>query len=119
MSLPAWILPFKEPHTAIKLIKGTYYKYAATYLYDPCRKRTIPKSGVLPGKIIEQNGFVPSPKNALRLSSLSLPRVDIKIFGLYALFDMLLTDEIPSLKAVFGQERAEALLTFAMFRWAY
>jgi hypothetical protein len=94
------------------------YKYAVTYLYDPCRKRTIPKSGVLLGKITEQNGFVPSPKNALRLSSRSLPRADIKIFGLYALFDMLLTDEIPSLKAVFGQKRAEALLAFAMFRWA-
>jgi hypothetical protein len=119
MSLPAWILPFKEPHTTIKLIKGIYYKYAVTYHYDPTRKRTIPKSGPLLGKITEQNGFVPSPKNTLRQLPLARPHVDIKTFGLYALFDMLLKDEIPSLKTVFGQERAEALLTFAMFRWAY
>jgi hypothetical protein len=91
------------------------------FLSGNCSETSVsdPKSGVLPGKITFQNGFVPSPKNTLRQTSLSLPRVDIKIFGLYALFDMLLTDEIPSLKAVFGQERAEALLTFAMFRWAY
>jgi hypothetical protein len=119
MSLPAWILPFKEPHTTIKLIKGTYYKYAVTYHYDPTRKRTIPQSGVLLGKITEQNGFVPSPKNTLRLTPPSRPPVDIKTFGLYALFNTLLKDEIPSLKEVFGPEKAEALLTFAMFRWAY
>jgi hypothetical protein len=119
MSFPVWILPFKEPHTTIKLIKGIYYKYTVTYRYDPGRKRTIPQSGVLLGKITEQNGFVPSPKNTLRQIPLALPHVDIKTFGLYALFDNLLKDEIPSLKAVFGPERAEALLAFAMFRWAY
>jgi hypothetical protein len=119
MSLPAWIQPFKEPHTTIKLIKGTYYKYAVTYRYDPTRKRTIPKSGALLGKITEPNGFVPSPKNTLRQLPLARPRIDIKTFGLYALFDTLLADEIPSLTAAFGPERAQALLTFAMFRWAY
>jgi hypothetical protein len=38
-----------------------------------------------------------------------VPRVDIKTFGVYALFENLLQDEIPSLTEVFGQERAEAL----------
>jgi hypothetical protein len=115
MAFPPWILPFKEPRTTIKLIKGTYYKYVVTYHYDPSRKRTMPKSGPLLGKITEQDGFIPSSKNTLR----QIPRVDIKTFGLYALFEQLLKDEIPSLMAVFGQERAEALLTFAMMRWAY
>jgi hypothetical protein len=119
MGLPPWIIPFKEPHTTIKLIKGTYYKYAVTYHYDSGRKRTIPKTGALLGKITEQGGFVPSPKNTLRQLPLTRPPVDIKTFGLYALFDNLLADEIPSLKAVFGAERAQALLAFAMFRWAY
>jgi hypothetical protein len=112
-------LPFKKPHTAIKHIKDIYYQYAVTYHYDPDRKHTIPKSGVLLGKITEHDGFVPSPKNTLRQTPLALPRVDIKTFGLYALFEHLLKDEIPSLEAVFGPERAHALLTFAMMRWAY
>jgi hypothetical protein len=95
------------------------YQYAVTYRYDPDRKRTMPKSGVLPGKITEHDGFVPSPKNTPRQALLTLPQVDIKTFGLYALFENLLMDEIPSLKAVFNPERAHALLTFAMMRWAY
>jgi hypothetical protein len=60
MSLPSWILPFKELRSTINCIKGIYYKYAVTYHYDPDRKRTLPKSGLLLGKITEQDGFVPS-----------------------------------------------------------
>jgi hypothetical protein len=52
-------------------------------------------------------------------TSLTIPKVDIKTFGLYLLFENLLKDETPSLKAVFRQEQAGALLTFAMMRWAY
>jgi hypothetical protein len=118
MPLPAWVLPFKEPHTAIKCIKGAYYKYEVSYHYDPGRKRTIPIAGALLGKITETGGFIPSEKNLLR-TEYTLPKVDIKTFGLYALFENLLKDEIPSLEAVFGREHAHALLTFAMMRWAY
>ncbi|MDR0629064.1 MAG: hypothetical protein LBG24_05415 [Treponema sp.] len=67
MNLPSWVLPFKEPHTAIKCITGIYYKYAVTYRYEPTRKRTIPKSGVLLGKITEQDGFVLSPKHTVQV----------------------------------------------------
>ncbi|MHB9292739.1 hypothetical protein Holit_01842 [Hollandina sp. SP2] len=81
--------------------------------------RTMPKSGVLLGKVTEQDCFVPSSKNTLRQTPDSLPRVDIKTFGIYALFENLLREEIPFLEDVFGQERAQALLVFAMMRWAY
>jgi hypothetical protein len=47
------------------------------------------------GTITEQDGFVPAPKNTLRQTSHTLPAVDIKTFGLYALFENLLSDEIP------------------------
>jgi hypothetical protein len=91
MSLPSWILPFKEPHTTIKRIKGIYYKYEVSYHYDPGKKRTMPKSGVLLGKITEQDGFVPSSKNTLRQTPHAFPPVDIKTFGLYALSCSLYT----------------------------
>lgn len=119
MSLPTWVLPFKESHTSIRCIKGSYYKYKVSYHYDSKRKRTIPKTGVLLGKISEQYGFIPSPKNTLREQYQNPPQVDIKIFGVYALFENLLREETPSLKRVFGTQHAEALLSFAMFRWAY
>jgi transposase len=119
MSLPSWVLPFKEARTAIRRIKGAYYKYKVSHHYDPARKRTVPKTGVLLGKITEKHGFIPSPKNTLRQQGEALPQVDIKTFGLFALFENLLREETPSLIQVFGQQRAQALLSFAMFRWAY
>jgi hypothetical protein len=78
MSLPAWVLPFKELRTSIQYIKGGYYKYEVSSLYDPARKCTIPKAGVLWGKITEQDGFVPSSKDTHRQLPKTLPRVCAK-----------------------------------------
>jgi hypothetical protein len=119
MGLPQWVLPFREPHTEIKCIKNRYYKYEVSYQYDPGRKRTIKKTGHILGSITEANGFIPSSKNTLREETRKLPTVDIKTYGVYALFENLLGDEIPLLQAVVGKEQAEQLLTFAMMRWAY
>jgi hypothetical protein len=119
MGLPQWVLPFKEPHTEIKRIKNRYYKYEVSYHYDPGRKRTIKRSGLLLSSITEADGFIPSSKNTLREENKKLSTVGIKTYGVYALFENLLRDEIPSLQVVFGKEQAEQLLTFAMFRWAH
>jgi hypothetical protein len=119
MGFPQWVSRFKEPHTEIKFINGRYYKYQISHQYDPARKRTVKKSGCLLGKITEDGGFIPSAKNALRLEAEAPPKVDIKTFGIHALFENLLKDEIPSLEKVFGKEMTEQLLAFAMFRWAY
>jgi hypothetical protein len=117
MPLPLWATPFKEPLTEIKLINGSYYKYQISYLYDPAKKRTVKKTGAILGKITEQ-GFTPSPKHQL-LKALHNPTVDIKTFGVFALFSFLLKDEILSLQHTLGKPLAEILLSFAMTRWAY
>lgn len=119
MSLPDWILQFKEPHTQIKYINKRYYKYAVSYKYVPERKRTITVVGNLLGRITKEYGFIPSEKNKLREQQNAMPKVDIKNYGVYALFENLLADETPELKKVFGKEKAEKILTFAMMRWAY
>ncbi|GHU27359.1 hypothetical protein FACS1894152_3880 [Bacilli bacterium] len=41
MSLPEWVIPFKESPREIKCIGGKYYKYEVCYRYDPEKKRTI------------------------------------------------------------------------------
>jgi hypothetical protein len=116
--LPPWALPFKEPHTEIKLINGSYYKYQTSYAYDPGKKHTVKKSGPILGKITEQ-GFVPSPKHQLRQALHNNPSADIKTYGVFALFSLLLQDEIPSLQRTLGKPLADTLLSFAMTRWAY
>jgi len=119
MSLPAWALPFKEPRTEIKYINNKYCKYEVSYQYDISRKRSKKKTGRLLGRITETGGFIPSSKNALRQENEQAPKADIKSFGVYAIFETMLKEEIPILVEVFGKERAEELLTFAMMRRAH
>lgn len=47
MSLPDWVLKFREPKTEIKFIGNNYYKYAVEYRYNPSKKRTDKVTGVL------------------------------------------------------------------------
>ena len=119
MYLPKWVLPFKEPKTEIKCIKGGYYKYEVRYQYNPEKKRTDKLTLRLLGKITEQDGFIASDKDLLRRQASEMPKVDIKTFGIYHLFSTLLKDEIISLQSFFQDEVLEKLLSFAMMRWAY
>lgn len=119
MALPNWVLKFKEPKTEIKSIKGGYYKYAVEYRYNALKKRTDKITGVLLGKITENEGFIPSDKNKLRTDKIGSSKIDIKNFGLYHLFFTLMKDEMVSLQSYFPQQTCEVLFSFAMFRWAY
>jgi hypothetical protein len=120
MSLPEWVLAFKEPKTEIKLIKGVYYKYAVSYRYNALKGRTDKITGHLLGKISQDAGFIPSPKNILRTTPISIPRVDIKMYGVYHLFTSLLgKDELDGLLCLFAQEVSQTLLTVAMMRFAH
>lgn len=118
MALPVWALQFKQPRTEIKCIKGKYYQYEVRSVYCPQKKRSIKKTIRLLGKITEKEGFVPSSKNQLR-EAVKNPRVDLKFFGVYAIFSTLLKNEIASFTQIFGPELAEKLLSFAMMRWAH
>jgi len=119
MYLPEWVLPFKEPRTEIRLINGMYYKYQVEYKYNPSKKRTDKNTVRLLGKISQENGFTPSDKDIIRQKASIIPKVDIKTFGVYNLFSNLITDEIISFKACFGETVGETVLSFAMMRWAY
>ena len=119
MPLPDWVQQFKEPHTEIKRIKNGFYKYEVAYVYSKEKKRTVKKTIRLLGKITEQEGFVPSPKDELRRKGEELPRVDIKTFGVFNLFSQLMKEEVDSLKEFFDHEEAERMLSFSMMRWAY
>ncbi len=119
MTLPLWVQKFKEPKTEIRYIKGTYYKYAVEYRYKAEKKRTDKITLELLGKISELDGFVPSPKKAIK-DNLNIPIVvDIKTYGVYNLFSSLLAEDCSSLLALFPEAVSQALLTVAMMRFAY
>ena len=119
MYLPDWTLPFKEPRTEIRCIKGSYYKYEVRYQYNNVKKRTDKITVRLMGKITEKDGFIPSDKDLIRQKSTQLPKVDIKNFGVYNLYSNLLSEEISLLKNIFKEDIVEKLLSFSMMRWAY
>jgi len=118
MYLPEWVQKYKEPKTEIKKIKSGYYKYAVTYKYNPHKKRTDKITGVLLGKITEDEGFIPSDKNNLR-QKIESPRIDIKNYGLFYLFFELVKDEMLQMEKFFSKDVCELLFSFAMFRWGY
>ena len=119
MKLPAWALIYKEPKTEIKKINGAYYKYAIEYRYNPEKKRTDKITKELLGKITEEEGFVPSPKNLIRDQISQPPVIDIKTYGVYKLFSSLLADDYAGLLALFPENISHTLLTVAMMRFAY
>ena len=100
--LPDWIQSYKEPRTEIRLIKGTYYKYEVSYQYNKDKKRTDKKTVRLLGKITQQAGFVPSDKDKIRRQCEQVPVVDIKMYGIFHLFEDLLKEEIASFRSVFS-----------------
>ena len=116
MYLPEFAQKFKEPRTEIRKIADKFYKYEVAFVYNKDKKRTEKKTIRLLGKITENEGFIPSKKDELRLRSEELPKVDIKTFGVYHLFSEMMKEEISSLRATFGNEMAERLLSFALFR---
>lgn len=119
MKLPEWVLSYKEPKTEIKYIKGAYYKYAVEYKYNPAKKRTDKITKNLLGKITQENGFSPSAKLLIKEKVGIIPKVDIKIYGVYKLFSSLLGGDLESLSKVLDPQTAQILSSIAMMRFAY
>lgn len=119
MYLPEWVQKFKEPKTEIKIINGTFYKYAVEYKYNSQKKRTDKITKHLLGKISETEGFIASDKYTLKERSVQIPRVDIKTYGIYRLFTSLLSDDLDGLLSLFDPEISQNLLSMAMMRFAY
>ena len=118
MSLPDWVIPFKEPRTEIKCIKGKYYKYSVKHVYDPIKKRSVKKNICILGRITKDYGFVPSSKNTLK-QEVKNPNVDTKTYGAFAIFEELLREEFNSLKLIFDKKLVEEIFSFSLMRWAY
>jgi transposase len=121
MSTPAWVLKFREPKTEIKCINACYYKYQVFYKYNKEKRRTDKVTGQLLGRIDEKLGFIKSDKQAIReqAKAISMPKVDIKNYGICLVFYTLLKEELASFKDYFKEDIAETIFIFAMMRWAY
>ncbi len=114
--IPENIKKHRPPGCEIKFIGGHYYVYKATSKWDKVTKRPKKISGQLLGKIVPEEGFIPSGKATLKKAIETPPAV--REFGAYALCLHLLRNELPLLKAVFPQYYWEIFL-MSYLRLAY
>lgn len=116
---PEWATKHRAKNTELRKINGKYYLYSVKSVYDKDKKRSVKKTLGILGSITEEKGFIPSDKRQLKEKAMQIPKVDIKMYGVYNLFKTLLTEEFESLNKVFNKEIVDILLCASMFRWAF
>jgi transposase len=98
---PHWATKHKRKGTELRLIKGKYYLYEVSSVWDKEKKRSKKISGKLLGRITEDNGFVESDKAKLRNRELVVSKLTVKEYGITALIDSNFQDYIVLLKKYF------------------
>jgi transposase len=82
---PEWASAHKRKGTELRCIRGKYYLYEVTSIWDKQRKRAVKKTGKCLGTISEKDGFKPSKeKQSEVLKEIS---VNPKVFGSFSLFN--------------------------------
>ncbi|MBE0573842.1 transposase [Candidatus Dojkabacteria bacterium] len=84
MEHPDWALVHKRKGTELRCIRGKYYLYEITSVWDKQRKRAVKKTGKCLGTISEKDGFKTS-KSRLTETVKDIS-VNPKVFGSFSLF---------------------------------
>lgn len=119
---PEWATKYRDKNTELRKINGKYYLYSVKSVYNKEKKRSFKKTLGILGSVTEEKGFIPSPKRQLKeqvLHTHQIPKVDLKMFGVYNLFKDLLKEEFETLETIFNKDIVEVMLCVAMFRWAF
>jgi len=101
---PQWALKHKKKGTELRLINGYYYLYAVTSKWDPEKKRARKITGKLLGKITKDHGFTESDKEKLRKRELTVSRLTVKEYGIYAFIEVHLKEYAPLLQKHFPEQ---------------
>lgn len=79
---PEWALRQKKAGTELRFIKGHYYLYEVSSIYDKEKKRAKKITGSILGKITELDGFVPSKKKVTKIEANLNQKVYCREYGL-------------------------------------
>lgn len=85
MTHPDWATAYKKKGTELRCIRGKYYLYEITSVWDKQRKRPVKKTGKCLGSISEKDGFKPSKER--QSEALKEISVNPKVFGSFSLFN--------------------------------
>ena len=109
MSYPEWVEKQRKPGTSIHCIRGKYYLYEVSSVYDKEKKRARAITGTYLGRITEE-GLVP-PRAKQQENS----KYSVKEFGASAALLKMGANIQTKLKEVFPKE-ADEMMTLAILR---
>jgi len=110
LSYPDWVLNHRSPGTNISFIRGKYYLYSVSSVWDKEKRRAKKITGQYLGRITEE-GLIPP---ARRLSK-PLTSITVKEYGSSAFFKAVSGDVLENLRKVFPSQ-AEQLYAMAVLR---
>ena len=96
--IPENIKIHRPTNTEIRLIKGTYYVYKITSVWDSEKKKAKKKTLGCIGKILPEEGFIPSKRTVVP----SIDKVVVKEYGCSQLFTQLNVELFNKLKEYFS-----------------
>ena len=85
MGHPDWALAHKKKNTELRCIRGKFYLYQVSSIWDKEKKRPVKKTGKCLGTITEKDGLKPSKKHYAE--SIKDMSVNPRVFGAFYLFD--------------------------------
>ena len=117
---PDWAIKYRTSGTELRLIRGNYYLYSYTTVYDKEKKRAKKISGAFLGSITEKEGFVRSSKRELEntLTQKMFSSVQCKEYGVANLVSIGFKEYGRALQKAFGNEWKE-ILAIAYCRFTY
>lgn len=117
MSHPNWALNFKEKNTELRLIRGKYYLYNISSVWDKDKKRARKITGKMIGSITEEDGLI--PKGTKQTKTAKIPtNISVKEYGASAFLLSSATDLITKLSEYFPYEW-QCIITLAIQRLIY
>jgi len=108
---PEWALKYKKKGTELRCIRGKYYLYECSSVYDPEKKRARKVTGKYLGSITEEGGLVPrqEKRDKPRHVGQSLE------YGITAYYEKHMGDLADKLKKHFPEDW-QAIIAMAMCR---
>ncbi|HEU0228741.1 MAG TPA: transposase [Arachidicoccus soli] len=103
---PDWVIKHRKPGTEVRLMRGKFYIYEVSSVYDKEKKRARKITGKYLGKITEEEGFVAS--NFVKVPK-SLPlinenKITTREYGMGAFLEHYCSDIIDILKIHFPEQ---------------
>ena len=110
MAYPEWVEKQRKPGTSIHCIRGKYYLYEVSSVYDKEKKRARAITGAYLGRITEEGLIPPRAKQQE-----SVGKYSVKEFGASAVLLEMGTQIHAKLKEVFPKE-ADEMMVLAILR---